>query len=188
MIDHKPLRKGGAFGHPPTHRPCIECPLRRTATPGYLGGYSAMQYLDVLHGIADIACHLSPGFPADFSGQRSCTGVAMYRANCEIAPLARNAAAAVDHVGKDAATVFTSPVEFLCHHTGKGIKELAEMLVVSNAETLARLVLIFHSSGTPSPLAREFWSRATGTSDITTRALCDYARKVLRIEEQPNKE
>ena len=41
---------------------CAECPLARTSTPGFLGGYTALQYLQILHGPASIACHMSKGF------------------------------------------------------------------------------------------------------------------------------
>lgn len=120
MIDHTPMRQGG-FGNLPTKRPCIECPLRRDSKPGALGGYEPWQYIEVLHSIGDIACHLSPGFPHNPAEQRSCTGVAMYRANCEVTPLARNSQAAVDHVGIDRVAVFDDPAEFLYHHIdGKG--------------------------------------------------------------------
>jgi hypothetical protein len=115
MIDHRPIQSG-AFGNLPTRRPCVECPLRRDAKPGHLGGYTAEQYVDVLHGIADIACHLSPGFPHNRAEQRSCTGVAMYRANLRVWPLADNALAAVDHVGRDRAAVFDDPLAFIRHH------------------------------------------------------------------------
>lgn len=118
MIDHRALKVGTAFGNPPSRRPCVECPLRRDAAPGRLGGYTPRQYVDVLHGLADIACHLSPGFPDNREEQRSCTGVAMYRANLRVWPLARNALAAVDHVGVDRVVVFDDPVAFMRHHRG----------------------------------------------------------------------
>jgi hypothetical protein len=114
-IDHKAL-KSGAFANPPTRRPCIECPLRRDSVVGHLGGYTPEQYIDVLNDIGDIACHLSPGFPRNPAEQRSCTGVAMYRANLKIAPLARNSQAAVDHVGENREIVFDDPADFLAHH------------------------------------------------------------------------
>jgi hypothetical protein len=114
-IDHKPIKPGG-FGRSPTKIACFECPLRRKSTPGYLGGYTTEQYLDILHGIADIACHQSPGFPENHAETRSCTGVAKYRANVGITRLAHNAAAAVAHVGPDREEVFASPEEFFKHH------------------------------------------------------------------------
>jgi hypothetical protein len=113
-IDHRPVVPG-KFGRLPTKKPCIDCPLARTATPGALGGYTVQQYLDVLNSFADIACHLSPGFPNNLPEQRSCTGVAMFRANVNI-PASGQAAKAVRHVGVDRKAVFANPGEFAAHH------------------------------------------------------------------------
>jgi len=100
----------------PSKTPCKECPLARTATPGALGGYTVRQYLEVLHGPADLACHMSPGFPHDRSTQRSCTGVAMYRANCRLDPAGRSAFAAMSETGPNKELAFASPEEFVRHH------------------------------------------------------------------------
>lgn len=116
MTDHKPIKRG-RFGRPPAKAPCIECPLSRQAKPGALGGYTVQQYLDVLHGIADLACHLSPGFKAKRpEDQRSCTGVAMYRANVGGIFLSVNAREAVERVGANADLAFASAAEFRAHH------------------------------------------------------------------------
>jgi hypothetical protein len=116
MIDHRPL-KHGKFGHLPAKVPCNECPLSRKSKPMFLGGYTPAQYLEVLHGIADLACHLSKGFDVQNpEAQRSCTGVAMYRANTGVAMLADNSRAAMEHVGPNTKLVFASPIEFVSHH------------------------------------------------------------------------
>ena len=74
----------------------------------------------VLHGPADIACHLSKGFAeGNRAEQRSCTGVAVYRANCGLKPLGANAMDAVRHVKPNRELVFASPAEFLRHHKGE---------------------------------------------------------------------
>jgi hypothetical protein len=99
----------------PAKDPCKECPVARAALPGALGGYTPEQYLEVLHGPADLACHMSPGFPDDVTRQRSCTGVAMYRANCGLAPAGRSAYDAVQATGPDD-RAFASPEEFARHH------------------------------------------------------------------------
>jgi hypothetical protein len=104
------------FGQPPTAAPCRECPLARAALSGALGGYTVAQYLEVLHGPADIACHMSKGFPKDRATQRSCTGVAAYRANVGLLPAGYGARQAVLLVGADRAAVFASPAEFARHH------------------------------------------------------------------------
>jgi hypothetical protein len=112
----KPIVLVGVRGFQlPTKDPCKECPLARTALPGALGGYTPEQYIEVLHGPADLACHMSPGFPDDRSRQRSCTGVAMYRANCGHGPAGKSAYDAVKATGPDG-RAFTSPTEFLRHH------------------------------------------------------------------------
>lgn len=102
---------------PPATEPCKECPLARTALPGALGGYTVEQYLEVLRGPADLACHMSPGFPDDIERQRSCTGVAMFRANCGIVPDGRGAREAMQTAGPNGTLAFGSEAEFALHHT-----------------------------------------------------------------------
>jgi len=68
----------------PAKTMCAECPLSRQSTPGFIGGYTVAQYIEILHGPASIACHMSRGFKDGLEGiedQRHCTGVAAYRAN-----------------------------------------------------------------------------------------------------------
>lgn len=115
----------GAMGRPPAKVPCIECPLRKDAAPGALGGWTPTQYLKGLHGPADIACHLSKGFASgDHARQRSCTGVAAYRAavgwaETGVAHPLSHARVAVDQV-KDfeegRALSFDNPNAFILHH------------------------------------------------------------------------
>jgi hypothetical protein len=114
-----PYAVAGRMGHLPNPNPCKECPLRRTSLRGYLGGYSVENYLTILHSDADIACHMSPGFhTGDLSKQRSCTGVAGYRANVGKMPRGPHAAEAVRTVGKSE-EYFASPTEFAQHHGRK---------------------------------------------------------------------
>lgn len=119
-IDHRPI-KAGRMGDLPAARPCVECPLARASIRGRLGGYSVGQYLDILHASPDIACHLSPGFPHVLETQRSCTGVAMYRANCGIT-VTGHAQDAVERVGANRDLCFASPREFSQHHQPLGAK------------------------------------------------------------------
>jgi hypothetical protein len=116
-IDHRPI-KPGACGELPAKLPCVECPLAKTAIPGRLGGYSVDQYLYILHSIADIACHMSPGFPDVLATQRSCTGVAMYRANCGVIA-SGHAEQATRHIGKNYEVGFAHQREFRNHHKPK---------------------------------------------------------------------
>ena len=103
---------------------CEECPLSRTSQRGYLGGYNSVRYVELLHGQASIACHMSKGFPKGLDGiteQRHCTGVAAYRANYikDHGPANINAMGsareAIFLVGpRD--DVFRNPTEFHVHH------------------------------------------------------------------------
>jgi hypothetical protein len=117
-IDHLPI-KAGACGEMPSKLPCVECPLARASIPGRLGGYTVQQYLHILHHIADIACHMSPGFPDDMATQRSCTGVAMYRANAGVIPSGHAYEAVRAVAGGDCTAAFANPREFALHHTPK---------------------------------------------------------------------
>lgn len=117
------------MGRPPPRKPCVECPLRKDANPGALGGWTPTMYLTGLHGPADIACHMSSGF-ADGSGdhkrQKSCAGVAAYRASVGwlehgaggAHPLstAVSAAKAMTDNEEGKALSFADPNEFILHH------------------------------------------------------------------------
>lgn len=116
-IDHKPIKRG-AMGELPARLPCVECPLTRASIPGRLGGYTVDQYLHILNNGADIACHLSPGFPGTLATQRSCTGVAMYRANAGVIA-GGHAEAATRHIGKNYDLAFGNQREFRRHHEPK---------------------------------------------------------------------
>jgi hypothetical protein len=116
-IDHKPMKRG-RMGELPSKKPCVECPLARASVPGRLGGYTVDQFLYILHSPGDIACHLSPGFPHTLQTQRSCTGVAMYRANNGITAWG-HAEESTQAIGPDTELSFTSPDEFRAHHEPK---------------------------------------------------------------------
>jgi hypothetical protein len=58
-----------------------------------------------------------------------------------------------------------------------------DMAVLSNAECLARAVLLFHRSGPWTDWDREVWRALTGTDDATTRTLCMLARMIEHEEE-----
>ena len=103
---------------------CIECPLRRDAAPGYLGGYTPEMYLDAMHSPASIACHMSPGFQdRDVSRQHHCTGVAAYRANvghiAQVGGVPTHAHLSTQIAGQAPdvpENVFSSPEEFVSYH------------------------------------------------------------------------
>jgi hypothetical protein len=54
---------------------------------------------------------------------------------------------------------------------------------LSNAERLARAVLLFHGAIEWNDEQRELWDALTGQKEATTRVLCDLARKVRADEE-----
>lgn len=99
---------------------CVECPLRRDAVPGYLGGYTPEMYVEVLHSPASLACHASPGFhEGDIGRQHHCTGVAAYRANvghiCQHRGHQTLAHESTKLIGSDD-RFFESPEEFIAYH------------------------------------------------------------------------
>lgn len=57
------------------------------------------------------------------------------------------------------------------------------MIAISDAERLARAVLLFHRGSPWSAVDREMWRHYTGSDEATTKALCDLARRVRRSEE-----
>jgi hypothetical protein len=59
------------------------------------------------------------------------------------------------------------------------------MIPFSNAERLARAVLLFHRGGRWTEDDQEMWEALTGAKDATTKALCDLAR-VVRGQEERN--
>lgn len=112
-----PWYKPGELGHVAAKEPCRECPLRRDSIPGYLGGYSWVNYLEIMHSDADIACHMSPGFhQRDLSRQRACTGVAAYRANVSKLPRGGKGRESVLLIGQNREDFFGSAIEFAIHH------------------------------------------------------------------------
>lgn len=57
---------------------------------------------------------------------------------------------------------------------------------ISDAERLARAVILFYSAVTWDDPERALWLSLTGESDATTRVLCDLAR-VVRDKERIEK-
>lgn len=62
-----------------------------------------------------------------------------------------------------------------------------DMAAITDAEKLARAVLLFHQGGEWTPEMRELWRVYTGYRDGTTKVLCDLARRVLAKEESSAK-
>ena len=86
--------------------PCHDCPWRRQALPGWLGGSTVEDWLLEAHSDATIPCHV-------YSGAQ-CAGSAIYRRN--VAKNPRDPEVLV--LGVDKITVFANPSEFREHHEG----------------------------------------------------------------------
>ena len=84
-------------------KPCEDCPFRRKSIPGWLGGYSPDQFLQMAHGETKYNCHSV--------GNQQCAGMAIYRAN--ICKIPRDKTILVLPKNKD---VFSWPTEFKEHH------------------------------------------------------------------------
>jgi hypothetical protein len=100
---------------PATTKPCIECPWRRAAVPGYLGPYEAAEWTEIAHGESAIACHMT--IPAGVDGEWSdgmlqCRGAAIFRAN--VCKLPRDPRVVTGPM--DTHAVFAANIEFLAHH------------------------------------------------------------------------
>lgn len=111
---------GGLHMVPPLHDPapvpCVECPTRRTATAGYLGGYTAEMFIGMLYSQASVACHMTRGFKeGDPTAMKHCTGACAFRANAGIRT-GTAADRAIAKVGEDRETFFATPEEFYMHH------------------------------------------------------------------------
>lgn len=82
---------------------CSDCPLRRDALQGWLGGATPEEYARLCHSDAVVECHVHAG--------SRCAGLAIYRKNtCKSQPPEH--ALPADHK-----TVFSNVMEFIAHHT-----------------------------------------------------------------------
>lgn len=85
-------------------KPCSDCPFARAALRGWLGGTTAQEWIQCVHGEALIECHTV--------SNHQCAGAAIYRENnhksCRRTDVLRLPA--------NTELVFASPMEFLKHH------------------------------------------------------------------------
>lgn len=94
-------------GRPAAHqitKPCSDCPMRRDALNGWLGGASAHDYARLAHSEAIVKCHVHSNV--------QCAGMAIYRKN-----VAKRVADGGLVLPADHAAVFSTPMEFITHHT-----------------------------------------------------------------------
>ncbi len=85
-------------------KPCHDCPWRRTAMPGWLGGDTPAAWVAEAHSDNVIECHTRLGV--------QCAGAAIYRAN--VCKTSRDTS--VLRLPSAHAVVFSSPTEFMLHH------------------------------------------------------------------------
>lgn len=104
-----------------TPQPCSECPWRRVAGVGWLGPYSAEDWLEVIHGESPIACHqtitetnVEGVGDWEHPSMRQCRGAAIFRRHVGKTP--RNPSIATGP--EDPEHVFGSNQEFLDYHHG----------------------------------------------------------------------
>jgi hypothetical protein len=82
-------------------KPCHDCPMRRNAIPGWLGGMTPADYRTLCHSDAPVDCHAIKG--------TQCAGVAIYRTNV--------VKRAEFRLPADHEAVFSTPMEFVEWHT-----------------------------------------------------------------------
>lgn len=85
-------------------RPCGDCPWRRDALAGWLGGFTPESWIATAHGDQRVMCHTKKG--------PQCAGAAIYRAN--VCKVSRDDGAL--RLKADRKKVFSTPSEFLEYH------------------------------------------------------------------------
>ena len=87
--------------------PCSDCPFRVDALPGWLGGNSAQDFIEIALSDVPYACHALRN--------AECAGLAIFRANISKIPRDRS----VLRLAANKKTVFSSPGAFLAYHRGR---------------------------------------------------------------------
>lgn len=100
LIAFDPDRKAGEQ----ITKSCTDCPWRRDALNGWLGGNTAQEWLIFAHHDTHVECHVYSDV--------QCAGIAIYRAN--LCKLPRDPSILV--LPPDTKTIFANPREFLEHH------------------------------------------------------------------------
>jgi hypothetical protein len=85
---------------------CSDCPMRRDALAGWLGGSTPEQYGNLAHSDQVVGCHAIRG--------TQCAGMAIYRRN-----VCKSTSAPNIRLDADRETVFSNRQEFLDHHHGR---------------------------------------------------------------------
>ncbi len=85
-------------------QPCHDCPMRRNAIPGWLGGSTPAEYRSLCHSDAQVNCHAIRG--------QQCAGVAIYRSN-----VVKRVDPPLLKLPADRTAVFATPMEFEDWHS-----------------------------------------------------------------------
>ena len=88
---------------------CSDCPMRRDALNGWLGGDTPEQYARLCHSDEVVECHVHAG--------SRCAGLAIYRRNTAKGQPEEHMLPA------DRDTIFSNVMEFLAHHNAPLCKE-----------------------------------------------------------------
>lgn len=84
--------------------PCSDCPFARTALPGWLGSFTAEQWIEIVRDDGKVECHTKIG--------PQCAGSAIFRTHICKSPRDRS----ILTLPKNITKVFASVGEFLNHH------------------------------------------------------------------------
>jgi len=94
-------------------KPCEDCPFRRVALAGWLADQTPAEYCQMAHSDDLIQCHTKKFEDGDHV---QCAGAAIYRAN-----VAKRCDPPNLTLPKDPQAVFSTPLEFVEHHSRKKI-------------------------------------------------------------------
>jgi hypothetical protein len=104
-------------------KPCQDCPFARASIRGWLGPYTAEEWLRIVHGEGKVECHTKIG--------PQCAGAAIYRGNVCKDPRDKTLLT----LPRDTRLVFKGPQEFIEHHTGKKPESIDWNLVMYGIAT-----------------------------------------------------
>lgn len=99
---------------------CSDCPMRRDALNGWLGGATPEQYGHLAHSDAVVPCHAIH--------KTQCAGMAIYRRNVCKSVMPPNMKLEADRVA-----VFASRQEFLDHHMASPCERKSRDLLTAEA-------------------------------------------------------
>ena len=145
---------------PPTKQPCSDCPFRRKAMPGWLGGSSPEGFIDCMNRDEPLPCHQTidyddPDWLLKWSAQEAgsmCAGALIFMAN----KLQRPRAKGFPTLPQNKAAVFANTVEFVRYHREAGTHswdddaqnegaKLQRELIRRGAETTGQPIIDFAS-------------------------------------------